>query len=251
MLNTKSNRLAVFNFKNSLFHLGTAYIWYFAIIFLLPQILSLLMSQHLTTGMSWASFFTQIIAVAFFYTLADCLLFNYDNFKLAIQNGISRRTAWVARVKGILMLTIMIIIAELLDTMFDKGAFLYAGMFGNPSGLQWVVAVIFDLLALFSLFATFLAIGYGLALLSKRGKLIVIIGVPIVGIFLLVPLVRVLIKLNLNGELVGAVIKVLIGYSDKTGAMSPLNISLFVIVWLALTLLASFFFSSKLKLRRD
>lgn len=246
-MNTKSNRLAIYNFKNSLFHLGTTYIWFFAIVVIVPTLISLIVSSNMS-GMTWSNFVSELLAVAIFYTIADCLFFNYNNFKLTIQNGISRRTAWLARVKGILLLSLPIVIVQGIDALVDHGSLLYAGLFGTPKGAEWGAALAFDFMNMLSLFATALAVGYGLALLSKRGKATVIIGVPIAGLILLVQLVKAMLK---NQEAVANVLKAIIGYSDKTGMMNPLNISLFVLVWLVVMLLLSFFFSSKMKLRRD
>ncbi|WP_010622822.1 hypothetical protein ABTQ33_09005 [Paucilactobacillus suebicus] len=254
-MHSKSNKLAFYNFKSSLMHLGLTYVWFIGIVYLLPSIFSLLFSGSLSfnfLGWDWMSFIGTCSSVGVFYLMADGLIFNYDNFKLAIQNGISRRTSWIARIKNTVMLSLVVLVLDLLSGIFDSRAHLicgtlYVGLFNRNSGLDYVVAPVFDLIALFSLAVTFLAIGNGLALLSKRGKLAVVIGVPIVFFFLLVQIVRVIVHFQSN---VTPFIKLMIGYSDSIG-INPVNITIFILIWGALMTLLSYVFSSKMKLRRD
>lgn len=249
MINAKSNRLAIYNFKNSMMHMGATYLWYLGIVVVVPIVMSLILNGRLPA--TWQNIFGPWTAVAVFYTVADGLIFNYDNFKWSIQNGISRRTAWVGRIKGLGLLCLVALLISLVQGVFSKDQVtLYGDLFGTPAGFEWVVAIIFDFLLLFSLATTFLAIGYGLALLSKRGKLTAIIGIPIISIIILIQLVKAIGHLHPDWEKVASFARVVLGYSDKTG-FNPVNITLIVVVWLAITLSVSYFFSSKMKLRRD
>lgn len=99
----------------------------------------------------------------------------YADFKWAIQNGISRKTMWQGRLLALLLSTILI---DLIDELL--------ALLNRPLG-SWQRLLI-GLLALLTTVLTFQAIGNGFGLLNRKWKLIVGIGLPVVGVILLMML---------------------------------------------------------------
>lgn len=247
----KSDRLAMVNFKNSVIRLFWAMVWLAVITIVVPFVATLVIEQRvaLNLNISWSL----VLAVAVFYLMVDALSLNYENFKWTIQNGIARRTAWLGRLKGLSLLSFVILIFDVGLRMSTGNHFLYDGLSQQPvhTPIQWITAIFIEYLFLQIMMVTSLAVGYFLALLSKRGKWIVIIGAPILGGVILVYIAHLLIHASIDWASVGTIVKAVIGYSEKTDSFNPVNIVIIMLIDFFIFLGISYIFSQKIKLRRD
>lgn len=163
----------------------------------------------------------------------------YADFKWAIQNGISRKTMWQGRLLALLLSTILI---DLIDELL--------ALLNRPLG-SWQRLLI-GLLALLTTVLTFQAIGNGFGLLNRKWKLIVGIGLPVVGVILLMMLAQVLEKMSVN---------VFIGYQGGhfvgplawlfNSLNTPVTPWIIWLIYLAIVLFLTKLFNDHLQLRRD
>ena len=159
----------------------------------------------------------------------------YIDFKWAIQNGVSRRTMWQGRLLALMLSTILI---DLIDELL---ALTY-----RPMG-SWS-ALLIHLLGLLTTVLTFQAIGNGFGLLSRKGKVIVGIGLPIVMIILLMMLMSAVDGVTLdysNGHFIGSM-----GWLFNLLDSSATPWILWM-VYLAVVLFLTKFFNDRMQLRRD
>lgn len=159
----------------------------------------------------------------------------YIDFKWAIQNGVSRRTMWQGRLLALLLSTILI---DLIDELL---ALTYRPMY------SWSTLLI-HLLGLLTTVLTFQAIGNGFGLLSRKGKVIVGIGLPIVIIILLMMLMSAVDGVTLdysNGHFIGS-----LGWLFNLLDSSATPWILWAI-YLAIVLFLTKFFNDRMQLRRD
>lgn len=249
MLKGKVNRLAVYNFRESIIRLMWTFVWFIGIAILLPNLFSLTVNGLNDFKLNLASF--DFTAVSVLFLFVDAVIFKYDYFKWTIQNGISRHTAWWGKIGGTLLLTAVIVVIDIVET-FVRGAQLtnLTGLAGHSFGAN-VVNIIQLYIAFLVVAVTGLVVGDVMALLSKRGKAIVIIGVPVVMIVILTYLARALVRARVDWNGVINLIKAVLGYSDQNGTINPLNGSLIMIVWILVCLGISYLVSQKLRLRRD
>ena len=106
--------------------------------------------------------------------MAIFLVTPYTDFKWAIQNGISRKTLWQGRILSLFLMTLVVwFIAQLV------------GLMNTPFDL---VSAWHSLLWYFGFSLTMMAIGNGFALLNRRWKWIVGIGLPMACLVLLMML---------------------------------------------------------------
>lgn len=249
MLKSKSNRLAVYDFKQSIIGLGWTFVWFLGITILIPNIFSLTFNGDVNFNLADIDF----TIVAGFFLFIDALAFKYDNFKWTIQNGVSRRTAWWAKIKGTLLLSAVILLIDLVEKILQGKSLTNNVLTGAASHTfgAGIVNVLESYIGLLVIVTTGLEIGYAMALLSKRGKAIVIIGVPVALIVIVTYLVRALIHANIDWVGITNFVKTVLGYSDKTGTFSQFNFSIIMLVWILICTGLSYWFSQKMKLRRD
>lgn len=249
MLKGKVNRLVMYNFRESVTGLMWTFIWFIGITILLPNLFSLTVNGLSDVKFNLASLDFTIVSV--FFLFIDAASFKYDYFKWTIQNGISRHTAWWGKVGATLLLAVVIVLIDIAET-FVRGAQLtnLFGLSGHSFGAN-LANVIQLYIAFLVVAATGLVVGYVMALLSKRGKAIVIIGVPVVMIVALTYLARALIRARVDWNGVIDFIKVVLGYSDQNGTVNPINGSLLMVVWILACFGISYLVSQKLRLRRD
>ncbi|KIS04226.1 hypothetical protein [Paucilactobacillus wasatchensis] len=250
MLKSKSNRLALYDFNRSLIRLVWTFVWFVGITIVIPVLFSITFNG--STGFKLNS--TGFAFVAGLYLFIDALMFNYDNFKWTIQNGISRRTAWWARIKGILLLALVVLVIDMIE-MFVKGQKItvhsvFVG-YQNETVGTYLIAIVQLYMGLLMLALAGLVVGCFLALLNKRGKAIVIIGFPVVLIVAVTNLARALVHANIDWTGIVNFSKIMFGYSDSTGNFNPVNSSIVMLVWILVCGGLSYWFSQKLRLRRD
>ncbi|WP_137597431.1 hypothetical protein [Paucilactobacillus kaifaensis] len=249
MLKGKVSRLVLYNFRESIIRLMWTFVWFIGITILLPNLFSLTINGLSNLRFNLASLDFTIVSV--FFLFADAAIFKYDYFKWTIQNGISRHTAWWGKIGGTLLLTAVIVVIDIVET-FARGEQLtnLFGLAGHSFGAN-VANVIQLYIAFLMVSVTGLVVGYMMALLSKRGKAVVIIGVPVVMIVALTYLARALVRARVDWNGVINFIKVVLGYSNQNGTVNLLNGSLIMIVWILVCLGISYLVSQKLRLRRD
>ncbi|BAP86085.1 ABC transporter permease protein [Paucilactobacillus hokkaidonensis JCM 18461] len=250
MLKSKSNRLAVYDFKQSIIRLGWTFVWFLGITYFIPTLFSVAIDGNVGFKITNTAF----TAVAALYLFIDTLMFNYDNFKWTIQNGVSRRTAWFARIKGLFLLALVVLIIDFIEKLIKGQNILVNSMFvgyQNHTFGTYLIAIVQLYLGFLMLASFGLAIGYFMALLSKRGKSIVIIGFPVVLVVVLTYLAKVLVQANINWDPIINFSKLILGYSDSSGNYNPLNGTIILLLWIIIWGGLSYWFSSKLRLRRD
>ena len=107
----------------------------------------------------------------------------------------------------------------------------------------------FELLLLFETTMTAMAIGYFFSLLNRKWKVIVAIGGPILAVFCIYYLTRLLIKLGVF-QFIGSNWSIdLTGQAAKTAIIVTLVVS--AIVWTLLMMLVSRISAKHMQLRRD
>ncbi|RRK09431.1 ABC transporter permease [Lactiplantibacillus garii] len=196
----------------------------------------------------------------------------YDSFKLLIQNGISRKTFWSAKVLVVLMIAFA---GELVSALYYYGISaplrglsmhaalmnmpysLYANFFGSNVLVNVFASLIFNAIFLTGVGLTGMAVGSILALFSKWTQRIVIVVTPILGLFLL----GFLISTTNTGDgyssydFTGFVnfLKFLVGYPQHgpatTGYFNPAMPTITMLIGCAIVGAIAYFFNQKLKIK--
>ena len=120
-------------------------------------------------------------------------------------------------------------------------------IYNNSISIWW--GLLFELLLLFETTMTAMAIGYFFSLLNRKWKVIVAIGGPILAVFCIYYLTRLLIKLGVF-QFIGSNWSIdLTGQVAKTAIIVTLVVS--AIVWTLLMMLVSRISAKHMQLRRD
>ncbi|OYS47730.1 hypothetical protein CBF87_03490 [Limosilactobacillus reuteri] len=200
--------------------LGIVLIIYLLELIISHNLESFLVSLQALPGI--ASSILNILLMALF------LVTPYTDFKWAIQNGISRKTLWQGRILSLFLMTLVVwFIAQLVDLMntpFDLAS-------------AW-----HSLLWYFGLSLTMMAIGNGFALLNRRWKWIVGIGLPMACLVLLMMLAYSLVGLIPVLSASGVFKSIII--SNVTGWV-------ILVIYLIIVYVLARFFNNKIQLRRD
>lgn len=210
------------------------------------------------------------VMFGFFLFIVESL--TYDNFKLMIQNGISRKTYWLARVYTVILISL---IGEFISALYYyavsapiRGMSTHAAMmhmpygelyglfFGNNVFINIVAGFLFSAIFLMGVGLTGMACGSLLALFSKWMQRLIVIIVPILGVFLLgfVASVSSHGSGQNNYEGLANIMKFLMGapLTDgpiQTGALNPVAPTITMIVGCAIMAGIAFLFTRKLKLK--
>ena len=191
---------------------------------------------------SWTSMLTNFLGtlsgilgfIAFFWALC----FPYQLFKSGMAVGATRKGIWGANA---ILLAVMVVLIWLVDLLKDLVLYAYKGLsnFADGAGISLATA--------FAGLATVAAVGAGFALLSRRGKLLVGVGLPTVLIFLGIVALRVLVAVvdkdpnRFNNH-------ALLSLSGAAGT------ALFwagLIGWFLLMTALNYWFFTRMQLRRD
>ena len=214
---------------------GIALGWGLGIV-LIIDLLGLIVSRNLASFLvslqalpNIASSILNILLMALF------LATPYTDFKWAIQNGISRKTLWQGRILSLFLMTLVVwFIAQLVDLMntpFDLAS-------------AW-----HSLLWYFGLSLTMMAIGNGFALLNRRWKWIVGIGLPMACLVLLMMLAYSLVglipALSASGVFKSIIISII------TGQVILVTGWVILVIYLIIVYALARFFNNKIQLRRD
>ncbi|WP_288635881.1 hypothetical protein [uncultured Limosilactobacillus sp.] len=160
----------------------------------------------------------------------------YDDFKWAIQNGISRKTMWRGRALALFLATLVIFILDELLSLANQPVM-------SPRTL------LVNFLILLTVVVTCQAIGNGFGLLNRTWKWIVGIGLPVMFIILCVMLGRSMLALNNQ-------ITALVENKQFVTAMAvvfnnPVIPYVLWLVYFAIVLGLTKVFNDRLQLRRD
>lgn len=223
MKNQKRNLVISTMFQQAGDATGIALGWGLGIV-LIIDLLGLIVSRNLASFLvslqalpDIASSILNILLMALF------LVTPYTDFKWAIQNGISRKTLWQGRILSLFLMTLVVwFIAQLVDLM------------NTPVDLA---SAWHSLLWYFGLSLTMMAIGNGFALLNRRWKWIVGIGLPMACLVLLM-MVGLIPALSATGVFKSIII------SNVTGWV-------ILLIYLIIVYALARFFNNKIQLRRD
>ena len=175
------------------------------------------------------------------------LITPYSNFKWTIQNGISRKTLWRSQMISAVVITLIQELAIIIFNFLANGSLSEKIIYNNSISIWW--GLLFELLLLFETTMTAMAIGYFFSLLNRKWKVIVAIGGPILAVFCIYYLTRLLIKLGVF-QFIGSNWSIdLTGQAAKTARIVTLVVS--AIVWTLLMMLVSRISAKHMQLRRD
>lgn len=228
MKNQKRNLVISTMFQQAGDATGIALGWGLGIV-LIIDLLGLIVSRNIASFLvslqalpDIASSILNILLMALF------LVTPYTDFKWAIQNGISRKTLWQGRILSLFLMTLVVwFIAQLV------------GLMNTPFDLA---SAWHSLLWYFGLSLTMMAIGNGFALLNRRWKWIVGIGLPMACLVLLMMLAYSLVGLIPALSASGVFKSIII--SNVTGW-------LILVIYLIIVYALARFFNNKIQLRRD
>lgn len=177
-----------------------------------------------------------------FVTTVSALIYGliapYALFKRAIQNGIPRQTSWLAK-EGTLLGAVMVAwVLMVLNVVLDPGT----SMIKLSPGMH-VSAVVAPLVTLLVGAFTLAAIGAGFALLTRRWKVIVGIGLPLLAVVIIGRIAALVVNhWHPSAATLETLAKVF--QNPATGWIA-------LVVYLALMLVIDYWFSMKIQLRRD
>ena len=191
---------------------------------------------------SWTSMLTSFLGtlsgILGFITFFWALCFPYQTFKSGMAVGATRKSIWAANA---LLLVVLVVLIWLVDLLKDLALYASKGLsnFADGAGISLVTAL--------AGLATVAAIGAGFALLSRRGKLLVGVGLPTVLIFLGIVALRVLVAVvdkdpnRFNNH----------ALLSLSGAAGTALLWAGLIGWFLLMTGLSYWFFTRMQLRRD
>lgn len=200
-----------------------------------------LVGTLLTGHLSWASLTPRaLLGDLSFVTTAGALAYGlitpYALFKRAIQNGLPRQTSWRAKVATMLGAVLVAWICMLVNGLVSPGMIRFSPEFHAS-------AVVAPLAGLLVGAFTLAAIGAGFALLNRRWKVIVGIGLPLLTVIILTRLIALVVGYwHPSQATLEALAKVF---------QNPATGWIVLVVYLALMLGIDYWFSMRIQLRRD
>ncbi|ASG80600.1 ABC transporter permease [Lactiplantibacillus pentosus] len=241
-------------------------IWLFAV---LPLLVDLL-----TGNLSHYSFFQDLasmnLGALFFLLIFIFGALTYDNFKLFIQNGISRRTYFSARLLSLILMSALCVIIggihffafhapymhwSTQQALLKTGTSLYAYAFGSNVTLNVALNLIFNWIFYIGTGLTGMACGTLLALFGKWAKTILIVGAPILGVIAIWLLTVVIVRNQSSFSYTGleAFLKFLVGYPSHgpadAGYFNPVMPLITMLVGCGVIGTLAYLFNRKLRIR--
>lgn len=240
------------------------------IIFILLPLLFALVTGNISNFHVLSSLSNLAIGFIFFFFIFIISSLTYDNFKLMIQNGISRKTYWLSRVYTVLIISLL---GELVSALYYYGisaplrqlstndAILKTiyGLYGHTAsstsvnvlagiGFTWIFYVGVGL--------TGMVVGTLLALFSKWVQRILVVTVPIVGAFLLGFIISVNapgISHTFESDGFANFVKFIVGYplhgDPIAGHLNPAVPTIVMLIGCVLMAALAYVFSSRLKIK--
>lgn len=237
----KTRQVNKFLFDHQISAVGWLYAWAILITLVLPVVLAFV------TGTIGEFSFAQQVSDTPLGSLFGVFIFvismlTYSNFKVLIQNGISRMTFFKSQVIVLLVLTLIGNVINLAygylispltgDKHFNTFLSAYNAYFNNPIAAG-IVNFVFSWLLLIALSMTGLAIGSFLSLFSKRNQRIILIAAPIALIVVLVFMVQTLSPNSRTVSWVENFAKFTVGWRDPKGELplTPWPLTVSTAIW--------------------
>ncbi|MFB9770408.1 ABC transporter permease [Lactiplantibacillus modestisalitolerans] len=199
-MNTKLNVTTRYLLTDQLKTMGQSFLWLLAVFFGLPFIYRILTGFRFENYSIVSALNNLGLGIMFALFMFVFQSLTYDYFKLFIQNGISRTTYWLSRIYAIIIISF---IGELLcalysygfsaptrgmttHQMLDQTAYmLYADWLGSNVWLNLLASMFFMWIFYIGCGLLGMAVGSLLALFNKHTQRILIMVIPILGVFAL------------------------------------------------------------------
>ena len=175
----------------------------------------------------------------------------YERFSFLIQNGISRRTGWYAKVISILIVALIGNIYSFITGLFALNggsgykSVPYLELYGH-----FFKSLPLDLVSMFIVNYIMLVMLAVFALLTRKNQKIVAISIPILGILLLAILERIVIRQSHILDPLVAFLKFAMGYSKTLGYFNPIIPATGMVILIVLSLIISRWLNTLLRTKR-
>ncbi|WP_232625365.1 ABC transporter permease [Pediococcus pentosaceus] len=230
------------------------YLWLIGLLVGIPVLLHLVASG--TEGMVIAILndLSLLTTAALFVNVALLFYFGfltYERFSFLIQNGISRRTGWYAKVISILIVALIGNIYSFITGLFALNggsgykSVPYLELYGH-----FFKSLPLDLVSMFIVNYIMLVMLAVFALLTRKNQKIVAISIPILGILLLAILERIVIRQSHILDPLVAFLKFAMGYSKTLGYFNPIIPATGMVILIVLSLIISRWLNTLLRTRR-
>ncbi|BDZ31677.1 ABC transporter permease [Lactiplantibacillus sp. WILCCON 0030] len=258
-------RLTRYLFKEQLPYLGWAILIVIAAETLLPLLLALLTGRLST--FSWRSHLSGL-GIGFIVGLFIFIIHlqTYDNFKLVIQNGISRRTYWLARFYNLLVMSFIGTIFTLINdfaiaapamridvfAQLARGPYeMYTKFFGDNVFMTVTIYLLFLWLFFITVGAFAMVLSNIMNLFTKTVQRVIAIVVPILAVFALGFVGSIAVGRQTSAAVIAFTnfLKLLLGYHQTLGLFNPYMPMLTMMVSSSLFLAIAYYFNRKLQLR--
>jgi len=236
----KVKQVSKYLFEHQISLVGQMYLWTIVVMLILPALLALI------TGTIQDFSFTDQLAGTPIGFLVTSFVFvisslTYTNFKLLIQNGISRITFFRGEVISLMLVTLITNIINLLfgvltlpfsdSKSFNVFTSMYQSEFSNHF-LAGATNFVFSWLWILAFALTGLAIGSLMSLFSKRIQRVIFIAVPVFLFVILVFAVNMFKVSDQTATWVANFMKYILGYTDSQGThLVPWRMMVAMVLW--------------------
>ncbi|MEE6725863.1 ABC transporter [Pediococcus acidilactici] len=239
-----------------------AYAWIIGLILGVPALINLIgkgfsgtlnvIEAQLNT-ISFGAIFVNVVLI--FY----CGFLTYERFAFLIQNGVSRRTGWIAKLISLLALTVVAIIYGLivnaLSLMGDqnKNTSLYWAFYGHfyKNGVLNVLSMILtNLVFLLLVAAGGMMLGALFALLKRRQQRVIVVGIPLALILIFTIIGRMISEKVFTWERIDDLIRFILGDTGTMGHLNPIIPTVIMLILLVACLAISRWLNVRLRLKR-
>ncbi|WP_251898416.1 ABC transporter permease [Lactiplantibacillus paraplantarum] len=209
-------------------------------------------------------------SVLFFMLIFIIESLTYDNFKLFIQNGISRLTYFQARVLVLFTLSSLFVIINAIyyygihapylhwstnTALMKSGYMLYGHALGNQVWLNILASLFFNWIFYIGVGLTGMACGTLLALFGKWAKTILIIGIPVLGMLIIWVIIVIMTRNQSNYNYTGLenFFKFIVGYPShgeaKAGYFNPTMPFITMLIGCGIIGSLAYLFNRKLRIK--
>ncbi|ALO04944.1 ABC transporter permease [Lactiplantibacillus paraplantarum] len=248
---------------------GWSILTLFAVFGVLPLLFALI-TGNIRQYSPLGNFADLSLGALFFMLIFIVGALTYDNFKLFIQNGISRQTYFQARVLALLMLSGLFVIinaiyyygihapylhwstnAALMKTAYS----MYGYALGSHIWLNLLASLFFNWIFYIGVGLTGMACGTLLALFGKWAKTILIIATPIIGVLIIWVLIVIMTRNQSNYNYTGLenFFKFIVGYPShgeaKNGYFNPTMPFITMLIGCGIIGSLAYLFNRKLRIR--
>lgn len=239
-----------------------AYAWIIGLMLGVPTIIHVIgkgftgtaetIGAQLTT-LSFGAIFVNLVLI--FY----CGFLTYERFAFLIQNGVSRRTGWIAKLISLLVLAGVAIIYGLLANMLSlmgdqsKNVSFYWSLYGHfyKNGVLNILSMILtNLIFLLLVAAGGMMLGALFALLNRRQQRAILVGIPLVLIVIFTIIGRMVSEKVITWERIDNFIRFVMGDTGQMGHLNPVVPSIIMLVLMLACLAISRWLNVRLRLKR-